>query len=167
MKKLYLLRHAHAASGDGNIEDQDRPLNEVGHKECKTVGQYLKEQSINPDLVLCSSAKRTRETIALVIEAAGINPPVNYLKELYYNSTDAIYQILGEVDDQVDSVIIVSHNPSIHQCAVSLVKEGDTDLIMKMNGKFSPASFASFSLPIDSWDEIRPGSATLDHFVTP
>ena len=91
MKKLLLLRHAKSSWGAADLTDFERPLNERGRRDAPLVGEFIREQGLRPDLVISSPAQRTRETIALVIEAAGIEVAERVPHQMPTNPHNADY----------------------------------------------------------------------------
>ncbi|HKR02167.1 MAG TPA: histidine phosphatase family protein, partial [Pyrinomonadaceae bacterium] len=90
MKKLLLLRHAKSSWDDASLPDFERPLNERGRRAAPLMGEFMRRQKIRPDLVICSPARRTRETIARVLEAAGMTTEVRYDERIYEASVQAL-----------------------------------------------------------------------------
>lgn len=111
MKTVILLRHAKSSWDNVNLADHERPLNKRGNKDAPKVGSILAE-SFQPDLVLCSSSKRTRETYEHMKEFL---PPhqFNETRELYHASAGDILDIIKSCNDQYGTVLIIAHNPGI------------------------------------------------------
>jgi phosphohistidine phosphatase len=111
MKKLLLLRHAKSSWDDASLPDFDRPLNERGQRAAPLVGEFMRERKFHPDLIVCSPAKRTRETIALVLEAAAVEPPIRYDERIYEASVGHLLEIISQLEDDKTEVMLVGHNP--------------------------------------------------------
>lgn len=111
MKKLYLLRHSKSSWASPELRDFDRPLNDRGYREAKEMAQYIKEKGYRPDIILCSPARRTRETLKPIIEALEYEGPVLYLESIY----ESFWTNLKEAVDQrsEDSVMLIGHCPGI------------------------------------------------------
>ena len=111
MKRLYLLRHSKSSWDDTSLDDFDRPLNKRGYKESKEMAKYIKSKGYEPDVILCSTSKRTRETLDPILKA------IKYDKELVF--LDSIYEsdwtnLKEEVDKREEkSVMLIGHCPGI------------------------------------------------------
>ena len=114
MSRLYLLRHAKSSWDDPGLVDHDRPLAPRGRQAAEAIGAYLREHDIGPELVLCSSAARTRETL----ERVGLTGQIE--DALYGAGASALLARLHEVPDEVASVMLIGHNPGMRQLAVDL-----------------------------------------------
>jgi phosphohistidine phosphatase len=157
-KRLALLRHAKSSWDDPDVADHERRLNARGRREAPRVGAYIRDKAVGPDLVLCSSARRARETLELL----GLKGPDILIEdELYGAAAAELMDRLRRVGDLVGSVLLVGHNPGIEDLAAGLVEES------KRLGSFPTAALADLRLPIATWEDLRPGVATVNAFVTP
>jgi phosphohistidine phosphatase len=158
-KHLVLLRHAKSSWDDPNLADHDRPLNRRGQRAATSVGHYFRTQGILPDLVLCSSALRTRQTVQLLQLA----PHVEVLIEdgLYGTGPGELLARLRGVGDAVTSLLVVGHNPTIQELAITLTDD------QERLQSFPTAALADLRIPVATWAGIGPTVATLDRFVTP
>lgn len=121
-RTLVILRHAKAANPDGVI-DVDRPLTERGQLDARAAGAWLVEQGIVPDLVLCSPARRTRETwhgVALALAAA---PEVRYADDVYNASLDELLDVIHTADGAT-TVLLIGHNPGLAELSAVLDPSG-------------------------------------------
>lgn len=155
-RRLLLLRHAKSSWDDPALADHDRPLAPRGQKAGKLVGRHLREQRIEVSLVLCSSARRARETLELV------QPPgeVELEHGLYGASAEELLSRLREVPEEHETVMLVGHNPAIEELACRLAGfdfAGD---------KYPTGALATFSFS-GPWRELAPGAAELESFVRP
>ena len=126
-RTLVLLRHAKAERPDG-LPDHDRPLTDRGHADAAAAGAWLLASGHVPDLVLCSPARRTRQTwhsIAIALGGAG-SPTVQYERDLYDGDADAALQIVAAAK-QAQSILVIGHNPVISQLSVLLDRDGQAD----------------------------------------
>ncbi|WP_027344679.1 SixA phosphatase family protein [Hamadaea tsunoensis] len=128
-RTLVLLRHAKADRPNG-VADPDRPLTERGHADAAAAGAWLLSSDHVPDLVLCSPARRTRQTwhsVAIAIGEAG-SPTVRYERDLYDGGVDeALEVIAGAAADEGPTIVLIGHNPTISQLSVRLDPEGQAD----------------------------------------
>jgi phosphohistidine phosphatase len=166
MLSLALLRHAKSSWESVDIDDFDRPLNERGRTAAPLMGAELKDLRFAPDLILCSSAKRTRETLAL-IEPFVKDAPVTFDEQLYLTSQETLYSRLKEVPVGVQKVLMIGHNPGMHGLALLLTGTGDAKSISRLEDKFPTAALAVFSFEQTVWRDLLPASGRLEAFVTP
>jgi phosphohistidine phosphatase len=159
MKTLTLLRHAKAEEGSPGQDDHDRALRPRGHRAAVLVG--IETVGSVPDLVLCSTARRTRETLAGLVESWGQAPSVLYERELYLATPETLLKQLTRLATDTRSVWLIGHNPGLHELAVSLLGNTIGDAALHM--RFPTAARAVFTL--QSWHE--PGSARFAAFVIP
>lgn len=115
MKTLYILRHAKSSRKDGNLSDIERPLNGRGRRDSKTIGDLLKKEKITPDLVLSSSAVRTRETTEIVLSAARLSTEVRYDERMYDAGAHRLLEVVRQIEKNKKSVLLVGHNPGLEE----------------------------------------------------
>jgi phosphohistidine phosphatase len=158
VKHLLLLRHAKSSWDDPALDDHDRPLAPRGRKAATLIGARLRSDQTSVDLVLSSTALRARETVDLVA------PPgtVEIDDRLYGASADELLQRIRQVPDEVESVMLVGHNPAIHDLAAELVAGADEQAL----GKFPTGALATLSFT-GPWRSLAPGHARLVTFVKP
>jgi phosphohistidine phosphatase len=161
-RTLYLLRHAKSSWEEATLPDRERPLSSRGRRACRLVAEHLRRVQVTPELVLCSSATRTRETLALI--APGFGRPVEALFEdrLYDASAAELLVRLQTVDESVASLMLIGHNPAIQELARSLV----CMRAKALEGKFPTGALATLVVTT-SWSPLAAGSATLRAFVKP
>ena len=124
MKQIYVLRHAKSSWDNSNLSDFDRPLADRGISDAKKMSNFLKDMNIKIDKVLCSSAIRAKETFDLT--ADGFNFEIDkatYLDKLYFGDTTTIIQDLKELDESLNNILIVGHNPTLHYLVEILTNE--------------------------------------------
>ncbi len=164
MKRLYLLRHAESSWDDPTLADHDRPLAPRGRPAAKVMAKHLGRKGIAPGLVLCSPSRRTRETLTRIAQGLGKNADVRIEAELYAASAAVLLEVLHEVPDEVESVMLIGHNPGIQDLALSLARPGSKSA--RVRSKFPTAALATQELN-GTWRELAPGSAELVSFVKP
>jgi phosphohistidine phosphatase len=163
-RTLYLLRHAKSDWSEP-LPDHDRPLNARGHRSAELIAAHLRAESIRPALVLCSSAVRTRETLAHLLPALGDGVTIRVERDLYGAAAVDLRRRLRDVDDAVPSVMIIAHNPGIEDLALELAGTGDRAARARMEAKFPTAGLATLVLP--DRRVLTPGRARLTSFVVP
>jgi phosphohistidine phosphatase len=157
-KHLFVLRHAKSSWDDPALDDHDRPLSARGRRAASLIGAYLDRQQVEVTLVLCSSARRTRETLQL-ISAPG---EIRIERELYDVSAHQLLARLHRVGDDVAGVMLIGHNPAIHDLAVSLAASAGE----LTAGKFPTGGLATLTFG-GPWHALEAGQADLAAFVTP
>lgn len=166
MKHLLLMRHAKAAPGTDAVRDRDRPLAERGHRDAGLVGRALASENL-PDLVLCSPALRTRETLTDLLRPITERPRI-LLEEALYSGGDGDYiATIAGLAKEADRVLVIGHNPTVHRTAMALAAQGDAVLRLRLAEKFPAGALAVFALPIRQWSELRPGRGTLESLIFP
>lgn len=121
-RSLLVLRHAKAASAPG-LADVERPLAERGEKDATAAGSWLRAAAIVPDLVVCSTARRTRQTWEAVAAELPGQAEARYDERIYRNTLDSLLEVVRDTDDAVRSLLLVSHNPGAQQLAAALTAE--------------------------------------------
>jgi phosphohistidine phosphatase len=164
VKRVYLLRHAKSSWKDTNLHDRDRPLAARGRGAAKAIARYLREQGIEPELVLCSTALRTRETLDRIEPALG-RPVIRVEGDLYAASADALLERLRGVPDTVESVMLIGHNPGLQDLALTLARPSDT--VSELEAKYPTAALATLMVLVESWQELGRETADLVALVRP
>ncbi len=171
-RRLVLLRHAKSAWPD--VPDHQRPLAPRGRRDAPAAGRWLQRQGCVPDLVLCSTARRARETWELAQAELGASPPVRYEQAIYGASADGLLAVIRAAPAATRTVLVVGHDPALPELALCLAEggagqqakrqqPGDLD---RVRSKFPTAALAvlAFTGP---WPRLGPGGARLTDFVTP
>jgi phosphohistidine phosphatase len=165
MHTLYLLRHAKSSWSDPSLPDQARPLAKRGRRDAKRIAKHLVRIGIEPELVLCSSAERTRETFELVRSAIGPTSKVSLEAELYAASSAELLERIHSVSEQVPSVMLIGHNPGVQDLALFLASEGAE--LERLETKFPTAALATLTIAKTPWRQLSRGDAALADFVVP
>jgi phosphohistidine phosphatase len=164
MKWLYVLRHGKSSWAKKGQADDKRPLAPRGRRDAARVAAFIQAQHIAPDLVLCSSSKRTRETLELLEPSLG-SAPALVEDDLYAASRDQLVERLRQVPDDVDSVLLIGHNPGLQDLVLSMTRNGQAR--SRVEEKFPTAALAAVRVPVDSWDSVGGCPADLTTFVVP
>lgn len=166
MNLLWLLRHAKAVpQGDGQ-EDRDRPLAEKGEQAMRDLGAWAAAHKLAPQLVLCSSAVRTRQTLALLLPSLAGRPEIMIEGGLYLADSGDLLARLRRVAGKCESVLLVGHNPGLHELAASLPRPVSGALGRRLAAGMPTGALAGFAFD-QPWSGLDPGAARLTHFVTP
>jgi phosphohistidine phosphatase len=174
-RKLVLLRHAKSAWPD--VPDHERPLAGRGRRDAPVMGRWLRAAGHVPDRVLCSTARRTRETWQLAQPELGAAPPVSFEDRVYEASAEELLDLARHTRSAVKTLLIVGHAPGIPELALMLAGAGappdggeggavPQDVVDRMRAKFPTAAIAVLELT-GPWDRLTPGAARLTSFVIP
>ena len=163
MPALYLLRHAKSSWDDPSLTDRERPLAQRGRRDAKRMREHLRSVRCEPELVLCSSAVRTRETLELLRPAIDTSS-VEIEDELYAASSDELLERTRRVPDTVASVMLIGHNPGLQELALALASAGDE--LERLAAKFPTAALATLAVAT-SWSRLTPADTTLTAYVVP
>jgi len=166
MPTLYLLRHAKSDWSSPGIADHDRPLAERGRRAGALMVEHLRHRDASVGQVLCSTALRTRQTLAIVLDAFDPTPDVTYDPLLYGATGSDILSRVREVDSAVGGVLLVGHNPGVADLASALAGRGDPHEMSEMASKYPTCGLAVLSWQ-GTWSSLEAGGAELMAFVTP
>jgi len=159
-KTLYLMRHAKAASPDMQQGDFDRVLNQRGVRDVSELGRRLRKQGVHPEIILCSSSQRTRQTAELLVaELGGTLDGVQFDERIYEASMDILLDLIRSLPEAYASVMVIGHNPSIGWLA--------NQLSGYQIATMPSCAVASFELPSFSWKDMSAGTARLLDFDYP
>ena len=168
MKTLLLLRHAKSAWSDPRLDDHDRPLNGRGERAARAMADHIARQGHRPDLILCSTAVRTRQTLApLLKQLGGPAPPISLENGLYLASEDALLARLQAVASDLPTVLLIGHNDGIGRLAADLAGKGPSDALAALREKYPTGALAVLHVPDGPWSDLKQGSAKLLKFVRP
>lgn len=159
---LIILRHAKSAWPD--VPDHDRPLAPRGQRDAPAAGRWLRESGHVPDRVLCSTARRARETYQLAQTQFGAEPPVDYEDRLYGADVDEVLELAHATADSVTRLMVVGHEPCVSDTTLYLAGSGDA--LSKVRVKYPTAGIAILAIT-GSWAELGEGTAVLKDFHTP
>jgi len=170
-RKLVLLRHAKSAWPD--VPDHERPLARRGRRNAPVMGSWMRAAGHLPDQVLCSTARRARETWQLVQPGLGVSPPVSFAAGIYEASAARLLALIQGAPPTARTVLVVGHDPAVPELAVTLatthggiVSTAPPAMFDRMRAKFPTAAIAVLEFT-GTWNRLAPGSAGLTCFVTP
>ncbi len=167
MKKVYLLRHAKSSWKDQSLADLDRPLNKRGRAAAKYMRGVIARERYLPAQILCSPARRTRETLHLLIDAFGGAVPVRYEKGIYLAEAQALLRRMRRLSESLGSVMIIGHNPGLELLALMLTDDDGSPLRHALSRKFPTGTLAVIDCSVDHWNELRPAIGRLAAFERP
>lgn len=168
MLTLSLLRHGKSAWDDPTLDDHERPLAQRGKSAAEEMGAYMVAHGLRPDLVLCSSAVRTRQTLNQVLaRLAAPAPKVAMEPALYTATPTSMLACIRGTAPEVRHLAIIGHNPGMHALALDLTGSGLRRDIASMAVKFPTCALAVLTFEADNWTDIRPAAGRLVRYVLP
>jgi phosphohistidine phosphatase len=168
MLRLMLLRHAKSSWTDPGLDDHDRPLNPRGQKSAPVIGRFMLAQKLIPELVLCSPARRARDTWKLAAVELRASPRLLMEDALYdFGNGGRILDTVRAKSDTAKSVLVVGHNPSIERLAQRLIGKGDAKLRKRIAEKYPTGALAVITFDTQDWAKAEDGKGTLAFFARP
>ena len=168
MRQLLLMRHAKSAWDDPELADHARPLNARGRRAAAAMAAAMRDLGLAPDVVLVSSARRTLQTLEALAPLAD-SPIVTPMDELYLAPWDGLLRLLHGVPDTARSVLLLGHNPGLHELAVALA--GPASATRGADGRrlaegFPTGALAEFAIATP-WRLVDVGGGRLVRFLVP
>jgi phosphohistidine phosphatase len=167
MRRLMLLRHAKSDRSSPGAVDRDRSLEPRGKETAPRIGAYMARHGLVPEMTICSTARRTRDTWTLVAAAFTKPPAVTFEDRIYDATANAILDVVHETGDDVHCLLIVGHNPGLQDLAGLLIAAGDVEARERLHEKFPTAGLAVIDFAYDDWEKLHRRTGRLDRFVTP
>jgi phosphohistidine phosphatase len=161
MKTLTLLRHAKSSWDDERLDDHDRPLADRGHRDARRMGKRLARRKFHPELLLTSTALRARETsdyLAAALELAESRSRIE--RGIYLASPDELLRVVAGLDDALESVLLIGHNPGLTQLANLLLPSLRLD-------NLPTAGVIAIDCAVDRWREMDGAGCTLRFYDSP
>ncbi|MEK9678329.1 MAG: histidine phosphatase family protein [Rhodospirillaceae bacterium] len=167
MKRLYLLRHAKSSWNQLGQEDHERPLNERGRRNAVEMGQFMRAGELFPNLILCSSSERTRETCSILLSGLELDINCQFTDELYLATAATMLTLIHETSDQIDSLMVISHAPGVADAALMLGQNGNGAARNLLEQKYQTGALTIFDSDADRWIDVGPESCRLIDFIRP
>jgi phosphohistidine phosphatase len=165
--RLLIFRHAKAEKGAPSTRDRDRPLNPRGLKDAPRMGKYMARHVLLPDGAVVSPSRRTRETWEGLASAFPKSVPVWFEERLYESGPEAILAVLKETESPVATLLVVGHNPGLHETARLLIASGDVEARERLNEALPTSGLVVIDFAGKDWQKLHPHSGRLERFVTP
>jgi phosphohistidine phosphatase len=165
--RLMIFRHAKAEKGTPGTRDRDRPLNPRGHQDSARMGAYMARHALIPNAALISTARRTRETWAGLASALPQGIEALFEDRLYDAGPKQILAAIRETQASIDALIVIGHNPGLHEAARLLIASGDVEARERLNEALPTSGLAVIDFAGDEWEKLHAHSGRLDRFVTP
>jgi phosphohistidine phosphatase len=171
MRRLMLLRHAKTETDAPSGRDQDRRLDERGHRDATEIGGWIARHPLFPDLVLVSPAVRAVQTWEIAWEAMkerASQPKVELVEDLYGADPAQLLQAIrmASVSDP-KRLMLVGHNPGMHELALTLAGSGDAAGRKALGDNLPTSGLAVFDFAVDDWNDVAFRRGKLVLFVSP
>ena len=165
--RLMLLRHAKSEKAEPGQRDHERRLNDRGERDAETIGAYLARHGLLPDLVAVSTSQRTRQTWEHVAAMLSASPPASFEERLYNAGTQAILAVVKETKPAARTLMVIGHNPGLHEGARLLIASGDVEARERLNEGLPTTGLAVIDFAGKDWRKLHPHGGRLERFVTP
>jgi len=166
MRRLMLLRHAKTERAAPGERDRDRKLMKRGRSDAPLIGTFMAHHGLIPDLALVSPAIRAQETWTLVAACFTKAPRMVTDDRIYNATTEKLIAAIGEAR-KAHTLIVVGHNPGLHDLAIQLVASGDVAAREQLNEKLPTSGLVVIDLPFDDWSLLHGHAGRLERFVSP
>ncbi len=167
MPRLLLLRHAKSSWGDPGIADIERPLAPRGRRNAAAMAKAIDAEGLTPDRIICSPARRTRETLAALLPYLPGEGRVTIEPKLYESTAGDYLAAIGRSGGDARTLMVIGHNPTIHDTARWLVSDGEPGLAADLAAKYPTGALAVIDFEQVSWSQLQPGSGHLAAFTKP
>jgi phosphohistidine phosphatase len=167
MRRLILVRHSTAERANPGESDRARTLTAEGRADAAILGSYLDTHAFRPDRVLVSPAARARETwrqIAVVLRTA---PEPMFDERIYNAAPQTLLTVIGENAGDVRTLMLIGHNPGLHELAMLLLATGDVEPRERLRENFPTSGIVVIDFPLDDWGKLHPRCGRLERFVSP
>lgn len=167
MKVLLVLRHAKASQDSPSGLDFDRPLKPRGQSQALALGRMMRERNLAADLILASPAARVVETVSGLMEGFGESIQPVFDRRLYNASPETLLDVIRGVDDKVERLLIVGHNPGLPHVLLHLADNDSGDLRGEVAAGFPTAMLAELQLSVAHWRDVARCSGRLVSLLRP
>ena len=159
MRRLFVLRHAKSSWDDPALADHERPLTRRGARAAERIATLLSEHATPPRLALCSTARRALDTLAPIRAQLALRCAIE--AGLYLASSEALLARLTRLDAAEASVLVIGHNPGLHEALLALVGSGKARLRSRLAERFPTAALAEVEIGVPAWSDLGPGCGRL------
>lgn len=167
MRRLLLLRHAKAERSEPGTKDISRVLTDRGRKDAAKIGAYMATHALMADRVVLSPAARTQETWKYAATAFHPAPAAMSAERLYDATPHTILGVIKDTPAAIHTLMIVGHNPGLHELALMLIAAGDIDARERLREKLPTSGLVIIDFAFDNWGKLHPQSGRLERFVSP
>lgn len=167
MRRLLLFRHSKAERPEQGHDDFTRALMDRGRKDAGRIGAYMASHALKPDRVLVSPATRTQETWKYLSAAFKPAPGATTVERLYEATPHTIFAVIKDAPANAHTLLVVGHNPGLHELALMLIASGDIDARERLREKLPTSGLVIVDFAFDDWGKLHPQSGRLERFVSP
>jgi phosphohistidine phosphatase len=168
--RLLLLRHA-KSDWSKEADDHDRPLSARGRKAAPEIAAYMRGRNYLPEVVLCSTAQRTRETLELLLPSWSRKPTILFERGLYLADWPALLANLKKAPAHASPLLLIGHNPGLEQLAIALALQPgnlpERTRLQRLSRKYPTGALAVLDFEIASWRNLKAGLGQLVDFIRP
>jgi phosphohistidine phosphatase len=166
MRRLLLLRHAKTERAELGQRDRDRKLMERGRLDAPIIGAFMVRHRLVPDLALVSPATRTVETWQLTAAAFATTPRMVTDERIYNAGAETLLDLIRETND-APTLLLVGHNPGLHDVARQSIGSGDVETREDLNEKMPTSGLVVIDFAFDDWADLHDHAGRLELFVSP
>ena len=167
MPRLILFRHAKTERAGPGEADLDRDLTERGHKDAAAMGAYLASHRLLPSHVLVSPARRTQQTWEILSRHLTPAPHAATDQRIYEASPERLFRIVETAAPAAAALMIIGHNPGLHELALALTATGDIDARARLREKLPTSALVVIDFAFKTWRDLHPQSGRLERFISP
>lgn len=167
MRRLLLLRHAKAERSAPGASDHDRALIERGRKDAAKIGTYMAAHALAPDRVVISTAARCQQTWKHAGGAFRPAPAATSTEKLYNAAEHAILAAIKDTPAAAHALLVIGHNPGLHELALMLIASGDVDARERLREKLPTCGLVIIDFAFDEWTRLHPHAGRLERFISP
>jgi phosphohistidine phosphatase len=170
MRRLILLRHAKTERAAPGQRDRDRKLTARGRTDAPMIGAYMARHRLVPDMALVSPVERTQETWELIAEAfkkSKKSPRAVEAERIYNATADTLADLIRETNGDARALLIVGHNPGLHDLAMQLIGSGNVEARENLSEKLPTSGLVVIDLAFDDWSLLHDSAGRLERFVSP
>ena len=167
MKTLLVLRHAKASQDSPSGLDFDRPLKPRGQRQAVALGRMMRERSLAVDAIVASPAARVVETVTGLLEGFGERIEPVFDRRLYNASPESLLDVIRGVDDKVERLLVVGHNPGLPHVLLHLADNDSDGLRGEVAAGFPNAMLAELQLSVAHWRDIARCSGRIVSLLRP
>lgn len=166
MLRLYVMRHAKSSWAVPGAKDFDRELNDRGIDDLARLSKTFKQEGIEPDKIICSSATRTKQTLSHIQDSFSNEPEIVFTERLYSSGLHEYIDIINSVSN-AKSLMVIGHNPMCGTLATSLPKAGPAEELEKIAYRYPTAAISIIDFDFDDWSSVAKYSGTLVKSIFP
>lgn len=167
MPRLLLLRHAKSSWGDPGLADIERPLSPRGRRNAAAIARAIDAEGLMPDKILCSPARRTRETLAALLPYLSGEGRVAIEPKLYDSAHEDYVAAIARSGGEARTLMVIGHNPTIQATARWVAGDGEPGLVAEVAAKYPTGALAVIDMGQVGWGQVKPGSGHLAAFIRP